>query len=210
MKNYYIILNNWEELKNKMEELKNKYRIDDFDIKIYDADKVDIKKITQEINYEKISSEKKLFIIKNIESFSKKECEELYKILENLPSDVIFILYGENIEQPFEIFGTKEKTRTPEEKFFKSIFSLRYKDYRKIYEIIDEYLKVKEKDFQRIISGIEIYLKNLVLKERKLTEETIKKFEYLHKLDFYLKTGMLDVGEELKIHLIYYFFSTFI
>ncbi|MGB9677256.1 MAG: hypothetical protein ACPLZ9_01430, partial [Candidatus Ratteibacteria bacterium] len=81
MKNPIVILNDIDKFKTTVEDIKEKYNINDFDTKIYDAEKIEIKKILNEFDYHPIFSEKSLFIIKNVEFFSKNDCELIYKAI---------------------------------------------------------------------------------------------------------------------------------
>jgi replication-associated recombination protein RarA len=206
-KNYFVVLNDHEKFENLLNELKRKYNIDDFDIKILDAEIVDIKKIINETSFLPVLSDKVLIIIKNVENFTKKECEILYDFLNKLPKDTLVILFGTSIEEPFEESSLKEKIVSYEEKFFSKIYSLKRENGRGIYEILQEYMKVKEKNFPLLITGVEIYLRNVVKNKKELTDEIIKKFELLHNLDYFLKVGKVELGLELEIYLLYYFFS---
>ena len=206
-KNYFVVLNDHEKFENLLNELKRKYNIDDFDIKILDAEIVDIKKIINETSFLPVLSDKVLIIIKNVENFTKKECEILYDFLNKLPKDTLVILFGTSIEEPFEESSLKEKIVSYEEKFFSKIYSLKRENGRGIYEILQEYMKVKEKNFPLLITGVEIYLRNVVKNKKELTDEIIKKFELLHNLDYFLKVGRVELGLELEIYLLYYFFS---
>jgi len=206
-KNYFVILNDHEKFEDLLNELKRKYNIDDFDIKILDAEIVDIKKIINETSFLPVLSDKVLIIIKNVENFTKKECEILYDFLNKLPKDTLVILFGTSIEEPFEGSSLKEKIVSYEEKFFSKIYSLKRENGRGIYEILQEYMKVKEKNFPLLITGVEIYLRNIVKNKKELTGEIIKKFELLHNLDYFLKVGKVELGLELEIYLLYYFFS---
>jgi len=206
-KNYFVVLNNHEKFENLLNELKRKYNIDDFDIKILDAEIVDIKKIINETSFLPVLSDKVLIIIKNVENFTKKECEILYDFLNKLPKDTLVILFGTSIEEPFEESSLKEKIVSYEEKFFSKIYSLKRENGRGIYEILQEYMKVKEKNFPLLITGVEIYLRNVIKNKKELTDEIIKKFELLHNLDYFLKVGKVELGLELEIYLLYYFFS---
>jgi replication-associated recombination protein RarA len=207
-KNYFVVLNDHEKFENLLNELKRKYNIDDFDIKILDAEIVDIKKIINETSFLPVLSDKVLIIIKNVENFTKKECEILYDFLNKLPKDTLVILFGTSIEEPFEESSLKEKIVSYEEKFFSKIYSLKRENGRGIYEILQEYMKVKEKNFPLLITGVEIYLRNVIKNKKELTDEIIKKFELLHNLDYFLKVGRVELGLELEIYLLYYFFST--
>jgi replication-associated recombination protein RarA len=207
-KNYFVVLNDHEKFENLLNELKRKYNIDDFDIKILDAEIVDIKKIINETSFLPVLSDKVLIIIKNVENFTKKECEILYDFLNKLPKDTLVILLGTSIEEPFEESSLKEKIVSYEEKFFSKIYSLKRENGRGIYEILQEYMKVKEKNFPLLITGVEIYLRNVIKNKKELTDEIIKKFELLHNLDYFLKVGRVELGLELEIYLLYYFFST--
>jgi replication-associated recombination protein RarA len=206
-KNYFVVLNDHEKFENLLNELKRKYNIDDFDIKILDAEIVDIKKIINETSFLPVLSDKVLIIIKNVENFTKKECEILYDFLNKLPKDTLVILLGTSIEEPFEESSLKEKIVSYEEKFFSKIYSLKRENGRGIYEILQEYMKVKEKNFPLLITGVEIYLRNVIKNKKELTDEIIKKFELLHNLDYFLKVGRVELGLELEIYLLYYFFS---
>jgi replication-associated recombination protein RarA len=206
-KNYFVVLNDHEKFENLLNELKRKYNIDDFDIKILDAEIVDIKKIINETSFLPVLSDKVLIIIKNVENFTKKECEILYDFLNKLPKDTLVILFGTSIEEPFEESSLKEKIVSYEEKFFSKIYSLKRENGRGIYEILQEYMKVKEKNFPLLITGVEIYLRNVIKNKKELTDEIIKKFELLHNLDYFLKVGKVELGLELEIYLLYYFFS---
>jgi replication-associated recombination protein RarA len=206
-KNYFVVLNDHEKFENLLNELKRKYNIDDFDIKILDAEIVDIKKIINETSFLPVLSDKVLIIIKNVENFTKKECEILYDFLNKLPKNTLVILFGTSIEEPFEESSLKEKIVSYEEKFFSKIYSLKRENGRGIYEILQEYMKVKEKNFPLLITGVEIYLRNVVKNKKELTDEIIKKFELLHNLDYFLKVGRVELGLELEIYLLYYFFS---
>jgi replication-associated recombination protein RarA len=206
-KNYFVVLNDHEKFENLLNELKRKYNIDDFDIKILDAEIVDIKKIINETSFLPVLSDKVLIIIKNVENFTKKECEILYDFLNKLPKDTLVILFGTSIEEPFEESSLKEKIVSYEEKFFSKIYSLKRENGRGIYEILQEYMKVKEKNFPLLITGVEIYLRNVIKNKKELTDEIIKKFELLHNLDYFLKVGRVELGLELEIYLLYYFFS---
>lgn len=207
MKNPIVILRDIDKLKTQINELKKKYNINDFDIKIYDAEKIDIKKILSEFDYNPVFSEKSIFIIKNVEKFSKSECEILYKSIKKLSFKIIVILYGISINPPFEESKFKKEIVSPENTFFKKIYSLKGEDREKIIETLRNYISVREKNFTPLISGIEIYLRNILCKEKKLTEEFIKKIDLLHNFDYSLKVGILEAGLELEIYLFYYFFS---
>ncbi|MCM8832514.1 MAG: hypothetical protein NC816_01115 [Candidatus Omnitrophica bacterium] len=208
MKNLIVILRDIDKLKEIVSEIKEKYSINDFDIKIYDVEKMEIKKIINEFDYYPVFSEKLLFIIKNTEKISKNDCEMLYNYIKKLPSHIIVILYGMSINPPFEESKFKKEILSPENIFFKDIYSLKGTDKKKMIEILRNYIKVREKNFTPLISGIEIYLKNILIKEKKLTEQIIKKFELLHNLDYFLKIGIVEPGAELEIYLFSYFFSS--
>jgi DNA polymerase III delta subunit len=207
IKNPVVILKDIDRLKRLVEDLKAEYNINDFDIKIYDAEKIELEKILSEFDYNPIFSQKSLFIIKNVENFSKNDCEKLYKTIKKLTSDIIIILYGISINPPFEESKLKKEPVSPENIFFKRIYELKEKDRKKIIETLRDYMKSREKNFSPLISGIEIYLRNILYKERKLKEETIKNFDLLYNLDYFLKTGVIEAGSELEIYLFFYFFS---
>jgi DNA polymerase III delta subunit len=207
IKNPVVILKDIDRLKRLVEDLKAEYNINDFDIKIYDAEKIELEKILSEFDYNPIFSQKSLFIIKNVENFSKNDCEKLYKTIKKLTSDIIIILYGISINPPFEESKFKKEPVSPENIFFKRIYELKEKDRKKIIETLRDYMKSREKNFSPLISGIEIYLRNILYKERKLKEETIKNFDLLYNLDYFLKTGVIEAGSELEIYLFFYFFS---
>ena len=79
--------------------------------------------------------------------------------------------------------------------------------YVKIFiDLIKEYITQRERNFQIVVAAAHIYLKNLLLKRKKISKDIIKKFEQLSELDFSLKTGRIHPGEELEIFF-YYFFS---
>jgi hypothetical protein len=206
-KNYFVILNDHEKFENLLNQLKEKHNIDDFDIKIFDAETVDIKKIINESSFSPALSNKSLIIIKSVENFTKKECEILYKFLNKLPVDALAVLYGTSIEEPFEESSLKEKVSSYEDIFFSKIYSLKRENIREIYEILQEYMRVKEKNFPLLITGIEIYLRNILKEKKEITVEIIKKFEWLHNLDYFLKIGKVELGSELEIYLLYHFFS---
>jgi hypothetical protein len=206
-KNYFVILNDHEKFENLLNQLKEKHNIDDFDIKIFDAETVDIKKIINESSFSPALSNKSLIIIKSVENFTKKECEILYKFLNKLPVDALAVLYGTSIEEPFEESSLKEKVSSYEDIFFSKIYSLKRENIREIYEILQEYMRVKEKNFPLLITGIEIYLRNILKEKKEITVEIIKKFEWLHNLDYFLKIGKVELGSELVIYLLYHFFS---
>jgi len=206
-KNYFVILNDYEKFENLLNQLKEKHNIDDFDIKIFDAETVDIKKIINESSFSPALSNKSLIIIKGVENFTKKECEILYRFLNKLPVDALAVLYGTSIEEPFEESSLKEKVSSYEDIFFSKIYSLKRENIREIYEILQEYMRVKEKNFPLLITGIEIYLRNVLKEKKELTVEIIKKFEWLHNLDYFLKIGKVKLGSELEIYLLYHFFS---
>ncbi|HOK56292.1 MAG TPA: hypothetical protein PKV21_02110 [bacterium] len=207
MKNLIVIINDIEKVKTTIETLKEKYNINDFDIKIYDAEKIEINRIINDFDYNPIFSENSLYIIKNVESFSKDDCEILYNSIKKLPPNIIVILYGISIKPPFKESKFKKEPVSPEEKFFKEIYNLKGTNRKKIMEILRNYMKVREKNFTPVISGIEIYLRNILYNEKTLKDEFIKKFDLLFNLDYSLKTGMIEVGSELHIYLFYYFFS---
>jgi hypothetical protein len=206
-KNYFVILNDYEKFENLLNQLKEKHNIDDFDIKIFDAETVDIKKIINESSFSPALSNKSLIIIKSVENFTKKECEILYRFLNKLPVDALAVLYGTSIEEPFEESSLKEKVSSYEDIFFSKIYSLKRENIREIYEILQEYMRVKEKNFPLLITGIEIYLRNILKEKKEITVEIIKKFEWLHNLDYFLKIGKVELGSELEIYLLYHFFS---
>jgi hypothetical protein len=206
-KNYFVILNDYEKFENLLNQLKEKHNIDDFDIKIFDAETVDIKKIINESSFSPALSNKSLIIIKGVENFTKKECEILYRFLNKLPVDALAVLYGTSIEEPFEESSLKEKVSSYEDIFFSKIYSLKRENIREIYKILQEYMRVKEKNFPLLITGIEIYLRNILKEKKELTVEIIKKFEWLHNLDYFLKIGKVELGSELEIYLLYHFFS---
>ncbi|MCM8784855.1 MAG: hypothetical protein NC827_00950 [Candidatus Omnitrophica bacterium] len=207
MKNLIVILKDIDELKEKVREFKEKYNINDFDIKVYDVEKIEIKRILSEFDYYPIFSEKSIFVIKNTEKISKNDCEILYNHIKKLPSYIIVILYGMSINPPFEESKLKKEIVSPENIFFKDIYSLKVDDRKKMIETLRNYIKVREKNFTTLISGIEIYLRNILIKEKKLTEEITKKINLLHDLDYSLKVGIVEPGAELEIYLLSYFFS---
>lgn len=207
MKNYIVILNDYQKFLAMFEQLKNENNMNEFDVKIYDLENTDLNKILSEINYQPIFSEKALFVIKNVELLTKEDCENFYKVLKNVPENLFFILYGMSIKSPFKETVIKEEILPPEKLFFKKVNSLKKKDSQKIFEILKEYMYVREKNFAVLITGIDIYLRNLIKKENKISKEIIKKYEKLLELDFFLKTGQLELGSELEINLLYYFFS---
>ncbi|MCM8818383.1 MAG: hypothetical protein NC915_02755 [Candidatus Omnitrophica bacterium] len=209
MKNCIVILNDYQKFTNLVEELKKENNINEFDIKIYDLEQTDLKKFLNEIDYQPIFSEKALFIIKNVELLTKEECEKLHRVFKNIPENILVILYGLSIKAPFKESSIKENYLTPENIFFRKIYSLKMKDNQKILDILKEYMKVREKNFTLLISGIEIYLRNILINEKNFSEWIIKKFENLCNLDYFLKTGQVELGSELELHLLYYFFSEF-
>ena len=206
-KNYFVILKDYEKFENLVNKLKKKYNISDFDIKIFVAETMDVNKIINKISFSPIFSSKSLVIIKSVENLTKKECEILYSFLNNLSKETLVILYGNSIEEPFEESSLKERSFNYESNFFSKIYSLKRENSREIYEILQEYMKVKEKNFPLLITGIEIYLRNIVKDKKEITEDIIKKFELLHNLDYFLKIGKVEIGLELEIYLLYYFFS---
>ena len=206
-KNYFVILNDYEKFENLVDELRKKYDISDFDIKIFDTETKDIKRIISESSISPLFSKKSLIIIKSVENLTKKECEILYNFLNKLSEDTIAILYGTSIEEPFKEIQIKEKTQSYEDIFFSKIFSLKDASRKEIYEILQEYMRVKEKNFPLLITGIEMYLRNIVKEKKELNVEIIKKFELLHDLDYFLKVGKVELGLELEIYLLFYFFS---
>lgn len=208
MKNYFVVLNDHNKFKVLVEDLKKKYNISEFDVKIFDALKMSMNEILKEFNVLPVFSDKVLFIIKNVEEIKKEDCKKLYDVLNNLSSDIVVILYGSSIEGPFEESSLKEKDITPENKLFSKIYSLKEKDNKKIFESLKEYIKAREKNFTLLVSGVEIYLRNIIKGENRLTKEIIKKFEELYNLDYFLKVGRIELGSELEIYLLYYFFST--
>lgn len=207
MKNIFVV-EDYEKFESLFEEIKRKYNVDEFDIKIFDAEKTEIDKILSGISFSPIFSKKGIFVLKNVEFLSKDDCEKLYKRLTKIPPDIISILYGSSINPPFKVSETKRKFETPEEKYFSKICALKEENNKEIFEILREYMKVREKNFTLLISWIELYLRNIIKKEKKLTEEMIKKFDNLYKLDYFLKVGKIEIGSELEINLLYYFFST--
>ncbi|MCM8803943.1 MAG: hypothetical protein NC833_01650 [Candidatus Omnitrophica bacterium] len=208
MKNYFLVLNDYNRLETLIESLKRKYNIDEFDIKIFDASKLSINEILKRFDILPIFSDRILFVIKNVEEIKKRDCQKLYDFLNNLSSDIIVILYGSSIEEPFEESLLKEEYVTPEVRLFSEIYSLKERDNKKIFEALKEYIKVKERNFTILVSGIEIYLRNIIKREKRLTKEIIKKIEALYNLDYFLKIGKVELGSELEIYLLYYFFST--
>ncbi|MCM8772133.1 MAG: hypothetical protein NC926_05340 [Candidatus Omnitrophica bacterium] len=208
MKNVFVILGDYERFSYLVEELKRKYNIDEFDVKIYDAERNSIQEILSGLTFQPVFSEKILFIVKNVEEITKSDCEKFHKFLQKIPSNVLVVLYGISINPPFEESSQKiEEFLSPENRFFKKIYSTKNKDEKEIFEILKEYMKVREKNFTVLISGIEIFLRNILLKEKNLSEEIVKKFEHLLNLDYFLKTGRVEVGSELELYLLYYFFS---
>jgi len=208
MKNYIVILNDYEKFKSEVEEVKKKYNINEFDIKIYSAGEINIEKILNEFEREPVFSEKSLLIIKNVEELSKSDCEKLHNFLKKIPPDIIVILYGLSINPPFEeSHETNIEFLSPENIFFKKIYSIKDKNDRKILEILKEYMRVREKNFTSLISGLEIYFRNILKKEKDLSREMVKKFELLHNFDYSLKTGRIELGSELELYLLYYFLS---
>lgn len=207
MKNCIVVLNDYQKFVTLVEELKGKDNIDEFDIKVYNLEHTDLKKILNEFSYHPIFSDKALFIVKNVEVLSKDDCEKLYNFLKNIPQNIIVVLYGLSIKPPFKGSSLKEEMLTPENLFFKKIYSLKKQNNKKIIEILREYMHKKEKSFLPLISGIEIYLRNILIKEKKFSENIIKKFEKLCDLDYFLKTGQIELGSELELYLLYYFLS---
>jgi len=206
-KNYFVVLYEYEKFCILINELKKKYNIDDFDIRVFNAEKINVEKIINEISFSPIFSEKGLVIIKNVENFTKKECNVLYNFLNSLSEDIVVVLYGISIEEPFEESLFKERIASYENKFFSKIYSLKGENIKEIYEVLQEYIKVKEKNFPLLISGVEIYLRNIIKEKRELTKEIINKFKLLHTIDYFLKVGKVEIGSELEIYLLYYFFS---
>lgn len=204
-KNFYVIVGEIEKYKEAVEMVKRKYKISDFDIKIYDAEEGDITKFWDDLNSYPGFSQKKLLIIRNIEKLPKEMCEELFKIYKNPPVDSIIILFGSSVKAHFDSVVKIEKVKTPEEEFFSQIYSLKKERKEKLFEIIKDYMALREKNFSILISGIEIYFRNLIKDKKEITEKIIEKFENLYNLDYSLKVGRVEVGPELEIFLFYYF-----
>ncbi|MGC8976918.1 MAG: hypothetical protein ACP5OB_04780 [Candidatus Ratteibacteria bacterium] len=209
MKNYFVILNDYGRFKTFVEDLKKKHKINEFDIKIFDAKKIKLDEILKKFDFLPVFSEKVLLIIKNVEEFTKKDCEKLYEVLNKLPEGILIILYGSSIEEPFEESSIKENYKTPENMLFSKIYSLKEQDNKRIFEILKEYIKIRERNFTLLISGIEVYLRNIIKNEKKLRKEIIKKIDALYNFDYSLKVGRIELGSELEINLLYYLFSTF-
>ncbi|MFN4226944.1 MAG: hypothetical protein ACK4F0_02230 [Candidatus Ratteibacteria bacterium] len=207
MKNLIVILEDIDKFKEVVDEIKEKYKINDFDIKIYDAEKTEIKKILNDFDYSPVFSEKALFIIKNTEKISKTDCEKLYNVIQKLPHHIIVVLYGMSINLPFKESKLKKQVPSPENVLFKEIYNLKELDKGKMIEILRNYIKVRERNFTPLISSIEIYLRNILCKRKEITKEIIKKFNLLHYLDYFLKIGTIQPGTELEIYLLIYFFS---
>ncbi|MCX7916740.1 MAG: hypothetical protein N2589_01235 [bacterium] len=207
MKNFLVIIKDIEHLNKKIEEIKEKYNINDFDVKFYDCEKITIRKILNEFDLRPVFSDKILFVIKNVEKISKNDCIMLYEKIKKLPPDIIVILYGDSINPPFKESSLKTKVITPENIFLKEIYGLKMSDNKKIIEILKNYITQREKNFAFIINGIEIYLRNLLIKDKRLTRKLLKKFDFLHNLDYSLKVGLIEATSDFEITLLSYFFS---
>ncbi len=208
IKNLFVIigqnLSAFDEIYN---ELNEKYKFSDFDRKIFYAGEMPFEKIIEEMDFLPVFCEKKLIVIKNCENLKKRECEVLEKIIKNGVKNTFIIITGADIKAPLKKYAKEFNIfKTPEDILFSQIYKIKREDKERLRSLIKEYITQRERNFQVVVAAAHIYLKNLLLKRKKISKDIIKKFEQLSELDFSLKIGRIHPGEELEIFF-YYFFS---
>jgi len=188
-------------------ELNEKHKFSDFDRKIFYAGEIPFEKVIEEMDFLPVFCEKKLIIIKNCENLKKRECEILERIIKNGLKNTFIIITGADIKAPLKKYAKESSVfKTPEDILFSQIYKIKRENKERLRSLIKEYITKRERNFQVVIAAAHIYLKNILLKKKKVDEEIIKKFQQLSELDFSLKTGRIHPGEELEIFF-YYFFS---
>jgi len=201
-----VILGDEEKAGEIIARLSSEYGISDFNMKTVYAGETKIEKILEEIDFLPLFSERRLLHIKNVEKLNKADCEKLEPVFENPPGNICVILTGKDVKLPLKNYAGKV-TEEPKKGLFPQVFRLRRKeDRKKIVALFMEQLRLNEKDFTPVLTAAEIYLKNVLLSQKKADNETVKKFKSLHQLDFNLKTGRCHAGPEFEIFL-YYLFS---
>lgn len=203
--NIYIILGDIEKGDKRVAKLISEYQISDLDIKTIYAEDKNLEKIFEEIDYPPFFSKKRLVHIKNCEKLTKLHCEKLEGYFPDLSKYVCIVFTGVDIKSPLKKYA-QDVVVSKQQGLFPKIFSLRRKeDKKQLVALFMEHLESNERDFTPIITAAEIYLKNLLLNQRKLTPELINKFKTLYQLDFDLKVGKLHTGPEFEIFLYYLF-----
>ncbi|MCK9266785.1 hypothetical protein M0P98_07960 [bacterium] len=200
-----ITLGDSEKWEKKVTQLRTKYKISDFDIKTLFAEEKKIDTILEEIDYLPVFSKKRLLNIKNCEKLTKSDCEKLEIYFKNPPEHICILFVGIDIKAPLKKY-VEDSVEDNKFDLFPQVFKLKRKeDRKKLISLLMEQLKYNESGFAPIITAGEIYLKNVLLNQRRKDIETINKFKILHQLDFDLKRGVRHTGAELEMFLHYIF-----
>ncbi len=202
----YVILGHPEQAEELKLHLINKYAVQDIDIKTLFAGETAVPAILEETEFLPLFSQKKILHVKNTEKFLKADCEILQEYFDKPSAHVCLIMSGKSIKAPMDGYAD-----VAAEKDFTSIFQKIYRigpagGGNKLVALFREHLKDNEKDFTAVIAAAMIYLRNTVKKQKKVSSQTLSKYQELQKLDFGLKTGQVHPGPELEIFL-YYLFS---
>lgn len=202
---YHIVIGNEKEAEKLVQSVTGKYEINNFDKKIFYAEDTTIESFLQELEFLPVFSPRKLVVMKHVESLKKSNWEEIFTYLDRPYAHNVLILTGKSSKTPLRKYTSRiyKEAKTPEGELFSTIYKLRNSSTEQLISLFHNYLDKKEKGFPVVLSAIEIYLRNEILREKKITKNTLKKFLMLHQLDFKLKTGQLPADAGLELFLFY-------
>lgn len=206
---YRIILGNYPGIESLISEIKDKYQIADFDQTIIDAETISVSQLQTELESFPILSEKRLVVIRNIESFNKDVWEKILTYLKKPYPHLYLFLIGpasRSLYQKLRPYGAEITSDKKSQKgeIFSEVYG-RYLNTDKIIRLFHEFLKQEEKAFPVLLSAGEIYLRNHLGSDKKKISEFKDKLHRLHELDFSLKVGRLSPSVGLELFLAYLF-----
>jgi len=202
---YHIVIGNEKEVEKLVQSVTGKYKINNFDKKILYAEDTTIESFLQELEFLPVFSSRKLVVMKHAESLKKSDWEKIFTYLDQPYSHNILILTGKSSKTSLRKYTSRiyKEAKTPEGELFSTIYKLRHSSREQLISLFHNYLGKKEKGFPVVLSAIEIYLRNEIIREKKIKKNTSKKFLMLHQLDFKLKTGQLPADSGLELFLFY-------
>lgn len=200
-KTNYIILGNPERAEEIKRHLMEKYGIGESEVKTVFAEEISIKNIIEEADVIPLFSKRKIIYIKDCEKISTDDCKKLKKFFESPSPDVFLILSGKNIKSVLKDFVDEVHTEEKKVGLYPAIYRMRSpKDKKKLIFLLKEYIKNNPYDFPAVINAASIYLRNIIINQKRIDKKILDRYNKLQRLDFDLKTGRIN-KENLDIFL---------